>query len=124
MKFSQEELELIKKQKIEYKSVKAKMDSKFTVFLNMFSSYGRDIAKYMKFWAQAMQYLIKEKGYSVADAAKETEDECCRIASPNLTAGQAAIARGELIKNWKYHNELGKWHNESCGIEDTLILKD
>ena len=32
MGFSQEEIELIKKQKIEYKSAKAKLDNKFTVF--------------------------------------------------------------------------------------------
>ena len=123
MEFSKEELELIKKQKIEYKSGKAKMDSKFTVFLNMFSSYGRDIARYMKFWAKAMQYLIKEKGYSVADAAKETEIECCS-AAPGLTGCQVSIATGELIKNWKYGDELGKWHNKERGFVDTIIVKD
>ena len=88
----------------------------------MFSSYGRDIARYSKFWAKAMQYYIEEKGFSVAKAADATHTECCDV-SPGLTGGQGAITTCELIRNWKYGDELKQWHEKEHGFIDTIIVK-
>ena len=110
MKFSKEQLSLIKKQRIEFKNVKSNIGYKFTTLINATSRYGRDIAKYMKFWAKSMKYLITEKDYTVVQAAQETHIDCSRIV--DLTGNMFSCAAWTLIKNWKYGEELEKWYRK------------
>ena len=119
MELTKETIEqMIKDEKIEFKNAAAKAKYAKLTLTNSLNSYGRGILDYMNRWAKAMQYLIKNEGYSVAKAARETEFTCDY---DGITGFMYSCAFSTLCDLWKYGDEL---RNKDKAEEETTSAKE
>lgn len=104
---------------IKFKDEKTQADYEKCVVINSNDNYGFGIVKFMDRWAKCMQYLIEEKGYNVAAAARETEFVCDLEGMSGFSFG---CALNTLCKTWKYGEDLRKWHNGEYNYEGEGVV--
>ena len=75
-------------------------------------SYGREVYRYAKAWAELMEKGIAE-GEKIADIAEKTSHEAD---TNGITGFMYGCAVNVLSYTWEYGEELRKWHNLDCQV--------